>query len=124
MLTNLKFAIRNLQFAIPRVPSGRLSTLALLGGVFGLGVAWGSGGMRLLPTARADVEEQTPTQHFLAGGERADITLKEILGVMRQDIVIPLKQMESRLARIEAIAEGKPVPPPVDTRRLMKGTHR
>jgi hypothetical protein len=116
--------LNNLQFAMVRNARGRLPTLALLAGVFALGAVWGNAGLRVLPSARADVEEQTPTQHFLAGGERSEIVLKEIVGILRQDIVVPLKQMEARLARIEAIAEGKPAPPPVDVRRGMKGANR
>ena len=123
MPSNLKFAICNLQFAIPTVRA-RLATLVLLSGAFAGGALWGSGSLSLMPAARADVEKLTPENHFLAGGERAEIVLKEIVGILRQDIVVPLKQMETRLARIEAIAEGKPVPPPVQPRRGVKGDKR
>lgn len=99
-------------------------TIVVAMGAFALGAVWGSGGLSLLPAARADVEKLTPENHFLAGGERSELVLKEIAGIMRQDIVVPLKQMEIRLARIEAIAEGKPLPPPVQPRRGMKGEKR
>lgn len=95
--------------------------LVAAGGLFLLGVLWGNGTLRFVPAARADVEELTPQQHFLAGGERSEIVLKEIAGILRQDIVVPLKQMETRLSRIEAIAEGKPVPAPVKPRRGGQG---
>ena len=97
-----------------------ITTLAAVA-LFTLGALWGSGSLPLMPAAWADVEKLTPETHFLAGGERSEIVLKEIAGIMRQDIVVPLKQMEVRLARIEAIAEGKPVPPPVQPRRGAKG---
>ena len=113
MLSNLKFAIPSLR---PRV-----AYLVLLSGTFAAGALCGNGTLRLAPAAWADVEKLTPETHFLAGGERSEIVLKEIAGIMRQDIVVPLKQMEIRLARIEAIAEGKPVPPPVQPRRGAKG---
>ena len=120
MLSNLKFAICNLQFAIPSLRT-RLASLVLLSGAFAAGALWGSGTLRVAPPVWADVEKLTPENHFLAGGERSEIVLKEIAGILRQDIVVPLKQMEMRLARIEAIAEGKPVPPAVQPRRGVKG---
>ncbi len=85
---------------------------------------WGNGTLRFVPAARADVEAQTPENHFLAGGERSEIVLREIAGILRQDIVVPLKQMETRLSRIEAIAEGKPVPAPVQIRSSARGDKR
>ncbi|MGH7136844.1 MAG: hypothetical protein ACREHD_13980 [Pirellulales bacterium] len=94
------------------------------GAFFLLGALWGSGTLRFAPAVWADVEKLTPENHFLAGGERSEIVLKEIAGILRQDIVAPLKQMETRLARIEAIAEGKPLPPPVQPRRGVKGEKR
>lgn len=102
----------------------RVVTASAAVGLFALGALWGSGSPLLIPVAHADVEKLTPENHFLAGGERAEIVLKEIVGILRQDIVVPLKQMETRLARIEAIAEGKPVPPPVQPRRGVKGDKR
>lgn len=93
-------------------------------GFFALGVLWGSGTLRFTPSVWADVEKLTPESHFLAGGERSEIVLKEIAGILRQDIVVPLKQIETRISRIEAIAEGKPVPPAVDPRRAAKGGKR
>lgn len=99
----------------------RLAALACAGGLFALGAMWGNGTLRFQSVARAEIEELTPKEHFLAGGERSEIVLKEIAGILRQDIVVPLKQMEIRLARIEAIAEGKPVPAPVQPRRFGKG---
>ena len=102
----------------------RLAIAAFAAAVFALGAMWGNGTLRIVPAARADVEELTPREHFLAGGERSEIVLKEIVGILRQDIVVPLKQMETRLARIEAIAEGQPVPPPVQTRRSARGDKR
>lgn len=96
-------------------------TALLAAALFGLGALWGSGALRFTTAARADVEEQTPTEHFLAGGERSEIVLKEIAGILRQDIVVPLHEIETRLSRIEAIAEGKPVPPPVQPRRRTGG---
>ena len=106
-----------------RLPS-RIATALFACAVFALGAMWGSGTLRIVPTVRADVEELTPREHFLAGGERSEIVLKEIVGILRQDIVVPLKQMDTRLARIEAIAEGKPVPPPVKTSRGSRGDKR
>jgi len=106
-----------------RLPS-RLMTGLFACALFALGVMWGSGTLRIVPAARADVEELTPREHFLAGGERSEIVLKEIVGILRQDIVVPLKQIDTRLARIEAIAEGKPVPPPVKPSRGARGDKR
>ena len=123
MFRNLKFAICNLQFAMAKRPRFCMAPMALACIFFLLGALWGSGSLRL-PSAQADVEEQTPTQHFLAGGERSEIVLKEIAGILRQDVVVPLGQIEARLARIEAIAEGKPLPPPVERRRTAKGDRR
>ena len=104
--------------------TSRFATALFASAVFALGALWGNGTLRLVPAARADIEAQTPENHFLAGGERSEIVLKEIVGILRQDIVVPLKQMETRLARIEAIAEGKPVPAPVQPRRGGKGDRR
>ncbi len=98
--------------------------LAIASAAFIAGVLWGNGTLRITPVAWADVEKLTPETHFLAGGERSEIVLREIAGILRQDIVVPLKQIETRVARIEAIAEGKPLPPAVDSRRGVKGGKR
>src|SRR5439155_17391351 len=79
----------------------------VMGGLlFGMGALWGSGALPLVPSVMAEVIEGEQPKAFLAGSERSEFVLREIAGIMRDDIVIPLKQIEARLARIEAIAEG------------------
>ncbi|HEV3003165.1 MAG TPA: hypothetical protein VGX78_01835 [Pirellulales bacterium] len=92
----------------------RVSQGLVAGALFGLGSLWGNGTICLLPVVRADVTEGETPQAFLAGGERAELVLRDIAQILRDDIVGPLKQIDARLARIEAIAEGgeREAPPP------------
>lgn len=75
-----------------RLACGRIVCLMLLVlGAFCLGTAFGPS-----PAVRAGVRQTTSTEHFLAGGERSVPVLEEIAKTLRQ--------IDTRLARIEKVA--------------------
>ncbi len=76
---------------------GRIAGLRIAGLTLVVLIAFCAGtSLRPPPAARAGVREGTPTPHFLAGGERALPVLEEISKT--------LKQIDTRLSRIEKIA--------------------
>ncbi len=95
--------------------------LACAAGLFGLGMCCGSGMIRLTSPVQAEVRDLSPKEAFLAGGERSEIVLKEISATLKQDIAATLKQLDTRVARIEFAAMAGKRPAAADDRAPARG---